>query len=114
MWRSVLGDDGVGPADDFFQVGGSSVLVPRLLSEVRRLVHPQAQIVDFFRCPSVRAYAAHIDGTTASTRAGQEQTGPHEGNAGQTGATTRRQRMQQMARRRRADALGRPEAGLGD
>ncbi|MFG2233612.1 amino acid adenylation domain-containing protein [Streptomyces sp. NPDC048723] len=114
VWRSVLGDDGVGPADDFFQVGGSSVLVPRLLSEVRRLVHPQAQIVDFFRCPSVRAYAAHIDGTTASTRAGQEQTGPHEGNAGQTGATTRRQRMQQMARRRRADALGRPEAGLGD
>ncbi|MFJ1608572.1 amino acid adenylation domain-containing protein [Streptomyces sp. NPDC088253] len=114
VWRAVLGDDEVGPADDFFQVGGSSVLVPRLLAEVRRLVHPQAQIVDFFRCPSVRAYAAHIDGTTHSTRAGQEQADPREGGAGQAGATTRRQRMQQVARRRRADALGRPDAGFAD
>ncbi|MDX3578125.1 amino acid adenylation domain-containing protein [Streptomyces sp. FL07-04A] len=114
VWRTVLGDDGIGPLDDFFQVGGSSVLVPRLLAEVRRLVHPQAQIVDFFRCPSVRAYAAHIDRTSGSTTNGQERTGPRGSATGQAEGGTRRQRMQQLARRRRADALGLSDADVAD
>ncbi|WP_211303357.1 phosphopantetheine-binding protein, partial [Streptomyces milbemycinicus] len=58
VWRAVLGDDGIGPADDFFQSGGTSILVAQLLTEVRDRVHEDARIVDLFRYPSVRAYAA--------------------------------------------------------
>ncbi|MEU3619755.1 amino acid adenylation domain-containing protein [Streptomyces sp. NPDC006872] len=66
VWRSVLRDDGVGPADDFFRSGGTSILVARLLTEVRARVREDARIVDLFRYPTVRAYAAHLGGATGS------------------------------------------------
>ncbi|MFF7476921.1 amino acid adenylation domain-containing protein [Streptomyces sp. NPDC008092] len=62
VWRSVLRDDRVGPADDFFQSGGTSLLVARLLTEVRARVREDARIVDLFRYPTVRTYAAHLSG----------------------------------------------------
>ncbi|MEV6002185.1 amino acid adenylation domain-containing protein [Streptomyces griseomycini] len=66
LWRAVLGDDSIGTTDDFFRSGGTSILVARLLTEVRAQVHEDARIVDLFRYPSVRAYAAHIRGTSPS------------------------------------------------
>lgn len=65
-WRSVLRDEDVGPTDDFFQSGGTSILVARLLTEVRARVREDARIVDLFRYPTVRAYAAHLAGATGS------------------------------------------------
>ncbi|MFP1624885.1 amino acid adenylation domain-containing protein [Streptomyces sp. 5K101] len=105
VWRRVLGDDGVGVTDDLFEAGGTSVLVARLLSEVREHVHPTARIVDFFSFPSVRAYAAHIGGPAEAGRTAPERTAP-DAPAPTAGAAGRRARMQQVAQRRRAHANG--------
>ncbi|MEV0174180.1 amino acid adenylation domain-containing protein [Streptomyces sp. NPDC050803] len=84
VWRSVLRDENVGPADDFFQSGGSSILVARLLTEVRAHVREDARIVDLFRYPTVRAYASHLSGTDRSGTA----------NAGRTAAPAARREAQ--------------------
>ncbi|RLK09769.1 amino acid adenylation domain-containing protein [Micromonospora sp. M71_S20] len=64
-WRRVLGDERIGVTDDFFRSGGNSLLVVRLLSEVRAQAAPQARIVDLFRFPTVRNFAAHLAGGAA-------------------------------------------------
>ncbi|MFE3379328.1 non-ribosomal peptide synthetase [Streptomyces anulatus] len=96
IWRRVLGVDGLRVTDDFFRSGGSSLLVVRLLSEVRASVHPEAGVVDFFEHPSVRAYAAHLTDRAPSTPDGTPQP--------RIPAGGRRQRMRQAAQRRRERA----------
>ncbi|MDX3226207.1 amino acid adenylation domain-containing protein [Streptomyces sp. ME19-01-6] len=102
VWRAVLGDDGIGPADDFFRSGGTSILVAQLLTEVRERVHEDARIVDLFRYPSVRAYAAHISGTSP----GED---PRRGRAPAADArrAARQRRGQQVSRKKqlRAEAF---------
>ncbi len=96
IWRRVLGVDGLRVTDDFFRSGGSSLLVVRLLSEVRASVHPGAGVVEFFEYPSVRAYAAHLADAQLPLPGGTPQ--PRIPAGGQ------RQRMRQAAQRRRERA----------
>ncbi|MGZ0199398.1 amino acid adenylation domain-containing protein [Streptomyces sp. RM1] len=94
VWRRVLRDDGIGPDDDFFHAGGTSLLMARLLQEVRAQVRPDARIVDLFRYPTVRGYAAHLDGSADTS---PRQT-PDGGDARRAAQARRRQ---QVARKRR-------------
>ncbi|GGS65680.1 non-ribosomal peptide synthetase [Streptomyces badius] len=96
IWRRVLGVDGLRVTDDFFQSGGSSLLVVRLLSEVRAHVHPEAGVVELFEHPSVRAYAAHLADRAGPVSGGAPRSRPPADAAG-----GRRQRMRQAAQRRR-------------
>ncbi|MFJ3838878.1 amino acid adenylation domain-containing protein [Streptomyces sp. NPDC090054] len=101
IWSGVLGVDGLRVTDDFFEVGGSSVLVVQLLAEVREHVRPDARVVDFFSFPSVRAYARYI------TDRAQDPSGPAPRSrvpADAADAGGRRQRMRQAAQRRRERA----------
>ncbi|MEU8918629.1 amino acid adenylation domain-containing protein [Streptomyces nigrescens] len=65
-WRRVLDRPLTSADDDFFQAGGNSILVARLLTEIRAHVTAEARIVDLFRYPTVRSYARHLRGGTAS------------------------------------------------
>ncbi|MER6141346.1 amino acid adenylation domain-containing protein [Streptomyces sparsogenes] len=100
VWREVLGSDAVGPADDFFRSGGTSILVAHLLTKVRERVDAEARIVDLFRYPSVQAYAAHLSGRAGpSTPSGHPRTAdPRARHA------ARLQRRQQVARKQRLRA----------
>ncbi|OEJ21349.1 hypothetical protein AR457_36555 [Streptomyces agglomeratus] len=101
IWSGVLGVDGLRVTDDFFEAGGSSLLVVQLLAEVREHVHPEARVIDFFSFPCVRAYAAHIAGRRESASG----TVPHSRvPADGADAVGRRQRMRQAAQRRRERA----------
>ncbi|QTD99693.1 non-ribosomal peptide synthetase [Streptomyces cyanogenus] len=99
IWRRVLGVQDLRVTDDFFQAGGSSLLVVRLLAEVREHVHSQASVVDFFSFPSVRAYAAHLTDREEPSSVGVPASRVPADSAG-----GRRQRMRQAAQRRRERA----------
>ncbi|TWV53482.1 amino acid adenylation domain-containing protein [Streptomyces misionensis] len=101
VWREVLADPAVGPEDDFFQAGGNSILVARLLSAVRRELVPDARIVDLFRHPTVRRYAAHV------TRPGQ--TGENPGLPGDRPATEANERIdaRRLAQQQRREQVRR-------
>ncbi|MDN5916865.1 MAG: amino acid adenylation domain-containing protein [Pseudonocardia sp.] len=71
LWAQVLGTTGVGRDDDFFQIGGDSLLVAQLVGELRTQV-PAAAGLDWdgllrqmLNQPTVAALAAHLDAARA-------------------------------------------------
>ncbi|MEP7308956.1 MAG: amino acid adenylation domain-containing protein [Acidobacteriota bacterium] len=64
IWRDVLGLDQVGMDDNFFDVGGQSLLAMRVWGKLREAV-PAAMdvaIVDLFAFPTIAALAARLAG----------------------------------------------------
>ncbi|WP_159425233.1 non-ribosomal peptide synthetase [Streptomyces sp. TLI_053] len=101
-WQQVLGRPDLGVDDDFFQSGGSSLLVAALLAAVRERVAPQSRIVDLFRHPTVRGFAAHLSGAPAAATqaAAPAATAPAEV------SDARRRRREQVRRKRLAEGAG--------
>ncbi|HSU16783.1 amino acid adenylation domain-containing protein, partial [Longimicrobium sp.] len=60
VWRQVLGSDAVGPDDNFFDLGGNSLLLIRLAARLQEAMGVAVTAVELFRFPTVRALAAHL------------------------------------------------------
>lgn len=60
IWREVLGTDRVGPLDNFFDLGGTSLLLVRVQALTGERLGHELTVVDLFDHPSVRALAAHL------------------------------------------------------
>ncbi|MET0395932.1 MAG: non-ribosomal peptide synthetase, partial [Longimicrobiaceae bacterium] len=61
-WREVLGVDEVGLDDNFFDLGGHSLLLARLRSRLRGRFPSDVSVVVLFRYPTVRSLAEHLAG----------------------------------------------------
>ncbi|HEX2206980.1 MAG TPA: non-ribosomal peptide synthetase, partial [Longimicrobium sp.] len=60
VWRQVLGAGAVGPDDNFFDLGGNSLLLIRLAARLQDELGATVTAVELFRYPTVRALAAHL------------------------------------------------------
>ncbi len=69
LWSELLQVAHVGLDDNFFDLGGHSLLMPRLLIELEP-TWPDLAVLDFFRHPTVRTLAAHLR-TLVGGRAGR-------------------------------------------
>jgi aryl carrier-like protein len=58
-WKEVLRVAEVGVSDNFFDLGGSSLLLSRVFSRVREL-RADLRMVDLFRYPTVEALAGYL------------------------------------------------------
>ena len=59
-WKSVLGIRTLGVEDNFFDVGGHSLLMVRLAAELQTNMNARVSIPDLFRYATVRALAGHL------------------------------------------------------
>ena len=66
----LLGDTEVGVHDDFFALGGNSLLVAGLAARIAVQLHTTVSMPELFRAPTVATLAAIIDQRTALTREG--------------------------------------------
>jgi hypothetical protein len=66
VWREVLGVEKVGLTDNFFDLGGHSLLVVRVQQRLRDSLGLQVPIVELFRHPTVGALAGY------ATRQGEQ------------------------------------------
>ena len=57
IWQSLIGIDNISTDEDFFTVGGHSLLLTRLLLRVRETFDCQVQLVDLVKCRSIIAMA---------------------------------------------------------
>lgn len=63
LFAEILGTDGVHADQDFFAAGGSSLLVMRLVSRIRRTLRREIGIRDVFEAPTPAALATRLSET---------------------------------------------------
>ena len=61
IWRQVLGVDKVGLHDDFFDLGGHSVLVTQITSRIRQVFEVELSMRHLFGAPTVAALAQIVE-----------------------------------------------------
>ncbi len=59
-WKEVLGVDEVGLDDNFFDLGGHSLLLARLRTRLQGRLPRPVSVVDLFRFPTIRSLAEHL------------------------------------------------------
>ncbi|MES3000206.1 MAG: phosphopantetheine-binding protein, partial [Pseudomonadota bacterium] len=69
IWAEVLGLPSVGTSDNFFDLGGHSLLVVQVQRRLREACGREVSITDMFRLPTVRALASHLSGSDEAASA---------------------------------------------
>ena len=67
IWRRVLGADGVGLDDNFFDIGGTSLLLVRVHKELQSLLGRRISIADLFAHTTVRSLAKQLEDSSPDT-----------------------------------------------
>ncbi|ANE55785.1 non-ribosomal peptide synthetase [Methylomonas sp. DH-1] len=90
VWREVLNVDSVGPSDNFFDLGGTSVDMIKIHTRLRPLLSKDVPLLDmFFVYPTIAALVDYLQPKPADAPA-----------AAATGASARRERAGRAPRRR--------------
>jgi acyl carrier protein len=99
VWQQVLGVDQVGRYDNFFDLGGHSLLMVQIHSKLRDVLNTNISMVDLFTYPTVSAIAQHLSQT-------QAESSPFQASAedAHSRSDARRQRRQLRQSRRSADS----------
>ena len=61
IWSAMLGVDQVGISDNFFALGGHSLLVTRLVSAIRKELGLEVSVKDIFIYPTIGMLSAHLE-----------------------------------------------------
>lgn len=72
IWKRALNVTQVGRFDNFFDLGGHSLLLAKVHEEMQQATGSSFAIVDMFRYPTVSAIAAHISGAGADASSVEE------------------------------------------
>ena len=72
IWKAVLGVESVGRHDNFFDLGGHSLLLTKVLTQVRAISTRPLAMVDLFQYPTVQDLAAYLNGGRTSNEADGE------------------------------------------
>jgi amino acid adenylation domain-containing protein len=67
IWRETLGTDAIGPDDNFFDAGGTSLGLLEIHARAEALVGRRLPWTTMFDRPTVRALAAHLSGEPGRT-----------------------------------------------
>lgn len=72
IWREVLKVPNVGLRENFFDLGGHSLLVVHVLNKVRAISSKEIGMTDMFRFPTVESLAAHLHVEPGDTDSAQQ------------------------------------------
>ncbi|NIO80385.1 MAG: amino acid adenylation domain-containing protein, partial [Candidatus Aminicenantes bacterium] len=61
LWQELLGLEGIGTADDFFDLGGDSILANRCIAAIREKLDVEIPLRKFFERPCIKALAEGIE-----------------------------------------------------
>lgn len=61
IWEECLGIDGVDPAENFFELGGNSLVAVRVISQIRKALAVRLPVSSLFENPTVEALAKAVE-----------------------------------------------------
>jgi len=61
VWQKVLRLDKIGVYDSFFDLGGHSLLLPQVISHLRKTFQTEVSMVEMFQYPTVSSLSEHLD-----------------------------------------------------
>ena len=67
IWQDVLGHPDIGVTDDFFQLGGHSLLITQVFSRVRRELQTPLSLRELFEAATIEELASRIDQVPRAT-----------------------------------------------
>jgi amino acid adenylation domain-containing protein len=73
VWAEMLGIEKVGVTQNFFDLGGHSLLLVRLHARLQEALGRELTLVELFNYPNVRALAEHLGRSVAAAPAAQPQ-----------------------------------------
>ncbi len=65
-WKKALDTDEISGSDNFFDIGGSSVLIPEIINSLSQTTGVKIKILDFFQNPTVKSLCQHVLSGTAA------------------------------------------------
>jgi amino acid adenylation domain-containing protein/non-ribosomal peptide synthase protein (TIGR01720 family) len=68
VWQEAFGLDRVGVCDNFFDLGGHSLLMVRVHARLRDALKPGISLVRMFQHPTIQLLARHLDGDDGEPR----------------------------------------------
>ncbi len=101
LWQDLLSVDHVAPDDNFFDLGGHSLLIIRFERRLREELARTIDVVDLFNHPTPRALARHLEAAVAEL----------EGERDSRRSTERARQRRQRSRRRRSRRTAGGDAG---
>ncbi len=66
LWQELLGRDRIGVEDNFFDVGGHSLLVVRLHRRLREKLEQPVTLTDLYRFPTIRSLTEFLTRSAAA------------------------------------------------
>ena len=66
LWEGLLGQTGIGVDDNFFQLGGHSLLVVEMTTAIERDFGVEMAPAEVFQCPTIRELSSRIEQRAAS------------------------------------------------
>lgn len=60
IWQSALGLEQVGISDNFFDLGGHSLLMVQVHSKLKEILERDVSMIDLFRFPTIETLSAHL------------------------------------------------------
>jgi amino acid adenylation domain-containing protein len=104
IWQKVLGVEKVGSLDNFFDLGGHSILMAQVFDQLRQVVHREVAMVELFEHPTISALARHLsreNGTPSGGAATTAANAQEQGEKQREGKDRLRQQFRQRQRGRR-------------
>jgi acyl carrier protein len=68
VWQSVLGRERIGIHDNFFEVGGNSLLLVQIHARLREALGREVTMMQLFRNPTVQSLARFLEGDAREAR----------------------------------------------
>jgi acyl-coenzyme A synthetase/AMP-(fatty) acid ligase/acyl carrier protein len=62
VWKRALGVEHLAATDNFFDLGGDSILIVEAHAELQQILNRNFSVTDLFQYPSIRALANYLDG----------------------------------------------------
>ncbi|HEY2579905.1 MAG TPA: amino acid adenylation domain-containing protein [Streptosporangiaceae bacterium] len=78
LWQDLLGVDTAGADDDFFGLGGYSLLVAKMIAQVNELFECSVPLSVFLSAPTLAGLASAVDQSGPARRTGPAPTAPDE------------------------------------